>query len=440
MIDQRASAVDTAIAPMDRNPNGAETLEDYKKDGGYVLYLAHRADNFPAWGFDPINRDIALREFWPTEPFLASAFGSQIARYSSFPWVLEGPERTTAIYDSILNGCENGAGWQTMMMKLVTDIYTQSNAGWLEVIRTSDSPSAPVVSLRHMDAGRCRRTGYPDTPVIYWDLREKPHIMKWYQVIEFPEMPSPNILHRGLCLCVLDRILKAAQIMKAIQQFKLERVTGIKHHKLHLLGGFNQEILDSTMAQKMAVARSTGYVAYADPVLLAALRPDARITHESIDLNELPPDFNEEIFMKWYIGNISLAWEDEYQSFFPLPGGNLGTAQQSQTMADKARSKGPAVFMRMVEQKFNYYGVLPRTIKFRFGEVDQAADAQKMQVFWRFSALIKMLVETKVITPEIAQLMLRDAGYLKPEYLKLLGVVDPTPQAVSSDNPQAAVT
>lgn len=426
-----ASMVDTTVPPSQRTPDGVQ--DQFKPQDGYVFWLGHLANKFPEWGTLPVERDEKLREFWPTEPFLASAFASQIARYASFPFVLEGPVRTTAIYDSIFNGAENGQGWQVMMTKIVTDIYTQSNAGWMELIRTQDSPTAPVISMRHMDAGRVRRTGNWDYPCIYWDISGNSHIMPWYQVIEFAEMPSPNIFHRGLCFCALDRILRAAQIMKEIQQYKLERVTGIKHHKLHLIGGFNQDLMDGTLAQKRALAAQAGMRNYADPIVLAALNPDGRVTHEEIDLNALPEDFNEEVFMKWYIGNISLAWEDEYQSFFPLPGGNLGTAQQSQTMADKARSKGPAVFMRLVEHKFNYYGVIPRTIKFHYGEQDPTADMQKVQLIWRYAQYLKLLIDAGVITPEIGALMLRDAGYLKPEYLDKLGLTDPTPQPVTSE-------
>lgn len=433
MLD-RAAMVDFTLPPSDRHPNGVQPVAD--TNSSFTFALATKADNFPIWGYDHINRDAELRKFWPTESYLASAFGSQIGRYASFPWVLDGPERMTTIYDSILNGCENGAGWQTMMIKFVTDLYTQSNGAFLEVIRTGDSPTSPVVSLRHMDAARCRRTGLPDTPVVFWDVNWKSHLLKWYQVIEFSEMPSPQLEFRGLQLCVLDRILKAAQIMKAIMQFKLEKVSGSRHHKMHLIGGFNQDLLESTMKQKLATARASGYQVYVDPVVLAALNPDGRVTHEEIDLNGLPEDFNEDIFMKWYIGNIALSWEDEYQSFFPLPGGNLGTAQQSQTMADKARSKGPAIFMRLLEHKFNYYGVLPRTVKFHFGEQDPAADQAKLDMFWRFSATLANLLKNGAITTQVAALMMRDAGYLKPEYLSMLGITtDITPQSVSSEDP-----
>jgi hypothetical protein len=314
---------------------------------------------------------------------------------------------------------------------------TQDNGAFIELIRTADAPTAPVVSMRHKDASRCRRTGNWDTPVIYWDLMGNPHAMKWYHIIPLSEMPSPDESKRGLQYCVLTRVLKAAQIMKAMQQYIHEEISGLKIHELHFIGGFNQEILDATMAQKLATAKATGRQVYTDPVLLAALLPDGRVTHESIKLSSLPPDFDLDKFMKWYIENISLAWEDEYSSFAPLPGGNLGTAQQSDTMADKARAKGPAMFMRLMEHKFNFYGVLPKSVKMKYGEQDPIADKQRVELFWRFSQILKLLVDSKIITPGIGQLLLRDAGYLKLEYLKLLGQTDPTPQAVNSDRPQA---
>lgn len=432
MVVDRIHQIDVTLPPSERVPPGAQ-VQPLDDGWGYVFWMGVRADTFPEWGLDPITRDVELRKFWPSEPFLASAFGSQIARYAGFPFTLDGPSRMTSIYESIFEGCENGHGWQSMMTKIVTDIYTQCNGGWMELIRTSDSPTAPVISMRHMDAGRCRRTGRWDEPCIFYDLYENPHLMKWYQCIEFTELPSPNLIYRGLQVSVLDRILKAAQIMKAIQQFKLERVTGLKHHKLHLIGGFNQGILDDTMKQKLAIARGAGLQNYVDPVILAALNPEGRVTHEEIDLNELPPDFDEEVFMKYYIGNISLAWEDDYTSFFPLPGGNMGTATQSETLQNKSKSKGPAVFMRMVEHKLNYYGVLPKSVKMHYGETDPASDRQKVDLIWRFAQYLKLLLDSSVITPEIGALMLRDAGYLKPEYLLMLGQTDPTPQPVSSD-------
>lgn len=434
MIDP-AHAIDITLPPSQRVPNGVQVNPPPQ---GITLYFSHYASIIPPWGNDVVSRDEKLRDFWPTESFLSGAICSQVGRYSSFPYTLDGPERMTHIYESVFENCENGQGFTAMMTKVCFDMFTQDNAGFIELIRTSDSPAAPVISMRHKDAARCYRTGNWDVPVIYTDLQGRAHLLKWYQIIPIAEMPAPQEHLRGIQYSVVTRILSAAQVMQAIQQFMHEQVGGLRHHKLHLVGGFNQEIIDTTMKEKIANAESQGRQVYVDPMLLAALSPEGRVTHEEIELSSLPPDFDVDKFMKWYIANISLSWEDEYSSFAPLPGGNLGTAQQSETMADKARSRGPARFMRILEHIFNFYGVLPKNVKMKYGEQDPIADKEKTMLFWRISQILKQLVETGVITPQVAQLMLRDAGYLKKEYLELLGQTDPTPQSVNSDNPMTS--
>lgn len=433
-----ARLVDVTVPPSERFDNkGVQVNPDINAPQGFTFYMSGFADTLPKWGTDVIHRDEKLREFWPTESTLASAMCSQIARYASFPYTLDGPERMTHIYESIFEACENGEGFISMMTKVCHDLYGQDNGGFIELIRTRDDPRSPVISFRHKDAARCRRTGNWDTPVIYWDLENKAHAMRWYQIIPLSEMPSPDETKKGLQVCVLSRILHAAQVIQAINDFMREQVGGLRHHKLHLIGGFNQTLIDDTLKQKLAEAQAAGRAYSIDPVLLAALHPEGRVTHEEIELSSLPDNFDIDNYMKWFIEIIALGWEDEYQSFAPLPGGNLGTATQSQTMADKARSKGPAVFMRLIEHKFNFYGVLPRSIRMRYGSQDVVADQQKIMQLWRYSQILKLLIDSKTITPEVAQLMLRDSGHLKKEYLTLMGQVDPTPQSVDSDNPQA---
>lgn len=422
-------AIDVTQAPTTRVPAGVkEYPKDYPADN-IVFWFSQFAEQIPQWGTNPVQRDLELRNFWPSEPNLASAFGSQIIRYATFPYVLDGPSRTTAIYDSILNAVEDGEGWQTMMVKVVQDLYCQDNGAFIEIIRAEDSPTSPMVSLRHMDAGQCRRTGRPDEPVIYWDFYGRAHIMKWYQVILLSELPSPIQRFRGLQLSVLSRILKAAQIIKSIYQFRHEEVSGLKHHKLHLLGGFNQDILDSTLEQKLAAAKAQGFQNYVDPVLLATLSPNGQVTHEEIDLNALPRDFNEDVAMRLYIQNIALAWEDDYTSFAPIHTTGLGGTNQAETMSNKSRSRGPKAFMNYIEHKFNYAGVLPSTVKISYGEQDPIADMQKLQQGWRFAQMLNLLITAQVLTPEVAAFMLRDAGFLRPDYIAYLGI-DHVPDAI----------
>src|SRR3990167_1002274 len=125
----------------------------------FIIYLSSLADEIPAWGSMPAARDKALREFWPTEPILASAIYSTASRYAALEWDLEGPPKTVKEVSNWLHGVELGEGWIPFMLKTLIDLFTTDNGAFIEVVRTGDSPTAPVISLNHLDSSKCVRTG-----------------------------------------------------------------------------------------------------------------------------------------------------------------------------------------------------------------------------------------------------------------------------------------
>jgi len=425
---QRIGADDGLVLPGDQGrkptPMGSP--------GGLVLWLAGEADLITPWGTNQVARDIELRKFWPTENILASGLCSQAARFAAFPWELEGPERTTAMYRRILQGCEHGEGWQALWVKTLIDLFSQDNGAFIGIERTADNPGAPMVSMEHLDAGQCRRTGHWDYPVIYWDSKGLAHLLKWYQVWHMSEMPSPVERHRGIQMCVVSRCLRAAQIMRSISTYKEEKLGGQWENTLHLVSGVAQDLIDGARASGREEARAEGMTRWMRSAILATMDPTAPVTHEEINFAGLPDNFDEEIWMKWYITMLALAFLDEYQSFAPLPGGNLGTAQQSQTMAQKGLAKGPAQFMTMVERGMNFGGLLPATCTLTFGGKDSADDERKTNLQWRRSQIYGGYFKMGMPLPVILQIM-RDNGDLKAEYLALAGAGnDPTPEPVQS--------
>jgi hypothetical protein len=167
-----------------------------------IYTMANGADEIPAWGTAPRARDVMLRNFWPTEPFLASTVYAVAGRYTGLTWTIDGPDDIADQVTTMLNGVEHGKGWSRWLFPYVIDMLTQDNGGWAEIIRAEDDPLSPVVSLSHLDSVRCVRTGRWDEPIIYIDIRGIHHRMKWYQCMELVEMPSPNENARGLQYCL----------------------------------------------------------------------------------------------------------------------------------------------------------------------------------------------------------------------------------------------
>lgn len=401
----------------------------------FVLYFSQKADEFPKWGDMPAYRDRLLRQFWPEEPILASAICSTASRYAAFGWTLKGPPRTVGIVHRNLHAVEHGAGWMPFIIPVLLDLFTQDNGAFIEVIRTSNSEYSPAVSMNHLDSNRCVRTGRWKEPVLYYDNHNNGHILKWYQVITLEEMPSPVETMRGMQYCAVTRMLRAAQVMRDIGIYKREKIGGRFTRAIHLVGGIQKRTIDEVMKRQETTADAVGLTKYIEPAIIASLDPTATVSHEVIELASLPDHFDPEVEMRWYINQLALAFGGDYQDFAPLPGGNLGTAQQSQTLHMKARGKGPKLFMSMLEHKLNYHGVLPPTVKFSFGDQDILEDMEHAKLRSERAKERQTRIASGEITPEIARQIAADIGDLDDRYLKALNEKDVTTDVVVSDTP-----
>lgn len=395
--------------------------------GDYVINVAHIADDMPVWGSAPAARDRRLREFWIQEPILAGAIFTTIARYAAFGWSLKGPPRMVALVERMLHGVEFGKGWLQFILKVLIDLLTQDNGAFIEIIRASDSPTAPVISLKHLDSNRCIRTGRALEPVWYYDLNNRAHLLKWYQVSDLTECPSPIEEARGMQYCTVSRILKASQIIRDINTYEREKISGRFNGALHLVSGVTMSTINDALRQHSMQADSQGLLRYIQPVVIAALDPTKSVSVATVPLASLPENFQKDDAFKWYITQLALAFGADYQDFAPLPGGNLGSAQQSETLHLKSRGKGPRLFMSMLEHVFNFHGLLPSNVKFQFGDQDVAEDMQHARLTLNHAQELAARIMSMEITPEVARQIAVDRGDYDARYLEQFNESDVTP-------------
>ena len=402
--------------------------------GDVIISLAQAADGVTPWGTSPSLRDRQLREFWPTESILASALYSTVAKYTAFGWTLRGPRDLTLAVQQLFHGFEHGEGWVSLMTKVLIDLFTQDNGAFIEIVRTEDDASAPVVCLNHLDSGRCIRTGVHATPVRYFDYYGKPHLLKWYQIIPLAEMPSPIEQMRGMQYCAVTRLLRAAQILRDITIYKAEKVSGRFTGAVHLVSGVQGPTLEAAIQRNRSIGDAEGLTRYVTPVIVASLDPTAQVSTATLPLASLPDGFNEESAMKWYINQLALSFGADYQDYAPLPGGGLGSSEQSETLHKKSRGKGSRLFMSMIEQVFNFHGVLPQLVEFRFGDQDITEDTEQ-------ATLRKIRAEERAVrigsgelTPEQARQIAVDVGDLDEAYLVMNNETNLTDEITVSGN------
>lgn len=380
-----------------------------------VISLSSVGDMFPQWGTNFRRRDIELRKFWPTEPILASALFSTIGRNSAFSWSLEGPEETVNMVQQILNSADFGRGWGSFVSKVYTDVMTQDNGGWIEIIRAEDRPDSPAIGLAHLDAARVTRTGDLEEPAIFQDLKGVFHRMKWYQVQDMTDFPSPVAQMRGMQLCAVSRVLRAAQILRSIGVYQNEKISGDNPNAIHLVGGVTSNTITSALEQHKAKQAERGMAVWTIPAVIASLDPTATISVETLNLKTLPDGFDIEQVMKWYISQLALGMGADYQDFAPLPGGNLGSSTQSLVLHQKSRGRGPALFMTSFEILMNFHGVIPSGVTFQFDETDVVEETEQATLLKTESSAYKDLVDTGALDDQAIRQLLLDNGRISQE-------------------------
>lgn len=400
-----------------------------------MFQMAEAADSMPIWGAQPGYRDRALRAFWPTENWFASALYSTVGRYAAFGWSLEGPPRTVQAVQRLLHTAEGGQGWIPFVTKLLIDLYTQDNGAFIEVVRAErGNPSSPPIGLNHLDSGRCVRTGRAATPVVYYDIQGSGHELQWFEVIPLSEFPSPIESMRGVQFCALTRILRHAQIMKEVSILKKEKVSGRFTRQLHLIGGMPTSMIEDAIRKHQSNADAQGLMRYITPVVIGSLDPTANVSHAQIDLAGLPDGWNEEEAMKWYITHMALAFGSEYQEFAPMMGNHLGSGRQAQVSMAKTRGKGPALFMRTLEYNFNFLGVMPRSTTFSFSEQDLGEQYENILVKKERALWLNTLILAGVITTQVARQIAVDHGDLDARYLLMMQEQDATATTTRADS------
>lgn len=390
--------------------------------GGFLTFmLASSADQITPWGMNTKRRDQQLREFWPTESFLAGAVSTVCFRNAGFDWEIRGSSEkiNTAVSDMLTSAIgRQKVGWTDFVKNFSEDLYTQDNGAFLELIRDPGvdansrfkNEAAPVIGIAHLDAGSCIRTGNIETPVLYEDREGKLHKMKWYEVIQFSDLPSSVEKMNGVGYCSVTRALRLSQIMRSIAMFKDEEVSGRNVKKINIIGGVGRTQIEDALKRTTEQANNKGNARFIEHSILASLDPEKAVSLVTVDLASLPEGFNYDQEMQWYISGLALDFGVDYQEFAPLPGGGIGSSAQSTVLDRKSSGKGPRNWMDSISESFKNYGVLPRGCEMIFNDKNEQEEMERQIVRTKASEEAAIIVNSKILPAKTVAQSLVDRG------------------------------
>ena len=440
-----------------------------------ILQIASVADEAPTW--PSTERDKYLDRFWPKEPFLAGAIFSVAARNASHRWELTGPAEQVEWAQQLLVQANFGQGWQDFVMKVTLDLLTQDCGAAIEIIRPArarmpdghwfdaiklpdemtgdytwyaysrengqvgpqhelnfqvvDSPLDLPIGIAHLDIQRVERTGNPAFPAIYTDVKGKQHLMSAHQVVLLSEMPSPREARLGWGYSAVTRALRLAQVIRDMEIYKHEKISGRFARAIHLTN-IDAGVIQDAVDQAEDNADNIGLIRYSQPIVAATLDPNARPGLETIELATMPDGFDEESSLRWYVAGLALDLGVDYGFLAPLPGNRLGTGTQAEAAERQAKGKSSRLFINQMEYTLNWCGVLPRNVTFKFAVPDPYEESERDRAYARRARARSTQVSSGEITAQVAAQLAADRGDLDPQYLEMMGLADLTPIITAS--------
>lgn len=386
-------------------------------------FLPPDLDNLPFRDSDKVTIGTIDREaLW------AGAVAIALTKVSSLSWEVEGdiPLRTKRGQELLLHS-DAGRGWVSFISKILQDFLLTNNGSFIEVVRDGKSPSSQIIGLIPLDSMRCTRTGDPEIPVTYTDLKSQVHELQFHEVIEFADMPSSRASLLGSGKCAAARAYRAIYKLASIETYISDKVSGRRPLAIHLVNGLNDLQLRSVLLTAQSEADARGAIAYMGAIM-ATVPGETTPGIATIPLADFPDNFNRkdelDIAVLSYANNLGL----DPQDLQPLTGQALGTGAQSQVLAEKAKGKGLAAFRQQFTHLLNEY-VLPDLTTFVFMEQDWRDKIQEADYNSKVESYVGDSVQKGIITADQGLQTLVDENV----YDKALLPVDITPDDSLSD-------
>lgn len=397
-------------------------------------------------------RDKVLASTIKYDPFWNGAVKKAIAKGVTQQWDLKFNERNRNSAEKLreLFKASNGRrGFKHFLIQHLQDYFTTDNGAFIEIDREDNNmPGSKIIGLYHLDSLRCYRTGDPDRPVIYWDLHNRYHYLRWWQVWDISDTPNPRNNYFGVGDCAAGGVYERIRRMVGIRLYEYQKITGGSPKELNFISGITPQQLDKILSTNEADRKARGMSVYGGAALIAMMT-NSPVTNVTVPIAKLPDNYDQEKEIEQAAVEYSNALGISKQDLKPLMGRMSGTATQSAVMDSQGESSGLGLWSGAFEDFINEC-VMPTTVSFywAFNKTSQKKAEAEVAGLWVTAAT--GMTSGQMLLPQQANNWLVDKDVLDAEYLaetditqtQILGeddkpgVVDPqTGQSVAAPAP-----
>lgn len=365
------------------------------------------------------QRDAVLASTIKYDPFWNGAVKKGIAKGVTQQWDLKFNERNRGSAEKLreLFKASNGRrGFKHFLIQHLQDYFLTDNGAFIEIDRENNNmPGSKIIGLYHLDSLRCYRTGDPDRPVIYWDLHNRYHYLRWWQVWDISDTPNARNNYYGVGDCAAGGVYERIRRMVGIRLYEYQKITGGSPKELTVIGGITQQQLNQLLTANEADRTARGMTVYGGAAMIAMMSKDP-VSSLTIPIAKLPDNYDQEKEIEQASVEYANALGISKQDLKPLMGRMSGTATQSAVMDSQGESSGLGLWSGAFEDFINEC-VMPSTVSFywAFNKTSQKKAEAEVAGLWVTAAT--GMVTTQALTPPQANNWLVDKDVLDAEYL-----------------------
>jgi len=401
-----------------------QVLPDARKENtdGVLFDYATRGLLLPRRGTQ--QREWFLRyNVWPHDYnwMVQGAFAGILKKVASTPWEIKGPENFSDVEDKqwrawakaasltligaqqgtqrsdieywqqLLRQADFGAGWATFIEKGID--FLRQDRGWVwEVIAPGDPlspPDGPCMGIAYLDSLKCRPTGDPDYPLLYFDKNGKRHLLHTSRVRRLVDMPDGDERRPGYGLCALSRAVSIANREVLSGRYVEARLDDKPPPGFVRMQGITKQERERALIEFRKEQNVDTQPEWGRILFFHGMDKDTPVEIESIPFSQAPEKFDLKVYTEVDVNSLALAIGVDVQELWQLTGGNIGSQGQSEILHHKSQGKTIGSLMAGIERAIN--DVLPDEYEFTFKRHDADEDLQNAQIAQTWSGAVSSM-------------------------------------------------
>ncbi len=343
---------------------------------------SYRTEILPPKG--TTQRDVELdRLYWHDYNTLFRGAVQGIAKkIASMPFEVTGEDESlTEYYRDIFINADFGDGWTNFIKRIVSSYLRFDRGVFIELIyaggNATNAPFGALVGLSVLDSLNCFPTGDPEYPVVYYDRLGGYHLMHNTRVIQLVDMPDVNMWRRGYGDCAMSRAIAVIKRQILMGQYIEGRLDDKPAPGVVVASGMTRNERDTAVATFGREQSTDKMIAWGKQLWFYGADPSITPKLDMLSFSVAPEKFDYQQYVNIDVDELALALGVDRQELWQLQGGGLGTATQSETLAQKSRGKAIGDLISIIERAFNL--MLPVEVDFAFKWRDAEEDMQEAQ-------------------------------------------------------------